>query len=105
MLLLNILWNVLEIGINDFNTSYVVIKLGALVIGTIYGLHFNTSYVVIKPNKKSLDYFDLGYFNTSYVVIKPLVNKPFYTFYYTSKPISINTFLLFYQMILLFYNC
>ena len=83
MLLLNLQGNTKIINLCNFNTSYVVIKLGR-----------GAKSLVIYKN-----------FNTSYVVIKPLVNKPFYTFYYTSKPISINTFLLFYQMILLFYNC
>ena len=88
-----------------FNTSYVVIKLE---LSTPLLKCFTISiHLMLLLNTGASVKLDLstGDFNTSYVVIKPLVNKPFYTFYYTSKPISINTFLLFYQMILLFYNC
>ena len=110
----------------DFNTSYVVIKRDLDKGELVTKNNFNTSYVVIKPyclfmanfsDKISIHlmlllnscpmfsfYFMSSYFNTSYVVIKPLVNKPLYMFYYTSKPLYINTFLFFYQLYSIFNN-
>ena len=103
MLLLNTIHALCFLPSLSFNTSYVVIKRMEKMGCVFMVAGFNTSYVVIKQYSLCEVVEVLYSFNTSYVVIKPLVNKPLFIFYYTPKPLYINTFLFFYQAILFFY--